>query len=115
MAVATVTKPGCAFAFPAAAVEAKLRDALLDSVKSTAAMHGIVLPATTADQYAAAAHLDSLGVVDLLCDVEPIVGFQLKECIVKSGGYNSINEAISHVMPRIELAWQKHSNKGAKK
>ena len=115
MAVATITRPGSTAAFPGAAVEAKLRDALLDSMKSTAAMHGIALPATISDQYAASAHLDSLGVVDVLCDVEPIVGFQLKECIVKSGGYNSINEAISHVMPRIESAWQKQVNKGAQK
>ena len=115
MAVATITKPGSTVAFPAAAVEAKLRGALLESVKSTAALHGITLPATTAGQYAASVHLDSLGVVDLLCDAEPIVGVQLKDSIVKSGGYHSINEAISHVMPRIESAWQKHASKGAKK
>jgi hypothetical protein len=87
----------------------------LASVKSTAALHGTILPATTADQYAASVHLDSLGVVDLLCDTEPIVGVELKDSIVKSGGYHSINEAISHVMPRIESAWQKHAGKGAKK
>lgn len=115
MAVATITKPGGSVTFPVAAVEAKLRGTLMDSMKSTAALHGIALPTTTAGQYAASVHLDSLGVVDLLCDVEPIVGFELKESIVKSGGYNSINEAISHVMPRIEAAWQKHASKGAKK
>ena|SRR5437867_13324212 len=111
----TITKAGGMVAFPAAMVEATLRGGLLDSVKSTAALHVIALPATTAGQYAASVHLDSLGVVDLLCDVEPIVGFQLKDSIVKSGGYNSINEAISHIMPRIESAWQKHASKGAKK
>jgi hypothetical protein len=115
MAVATITKPGRAVAFPAAAIEAKLRGALLVSVKSTAALHGTALPATAAGLYAASVHLDSLGVVDLLCDVEPIVGFQLNDSIVKSGGYHSINEAITHVVTRIESAWQKHANKGAKK
>jgi hypothetical protein len=115
MTVATITKPSTTASFPAAAVEAKLRGALLDSVKSIAAMHGIALPATTAGQYATSVDLDSLCVVDLLCEVEPIVGFELKDSIVKSGGYHSVNEAISHVMPRIESAWQKHANKGAKK
>ena len=115
MAVATIAKLGSQVAFPAADVEAKLRDALLESVKSSAALHGIALPTTTEAQYAASVHLDSLGVVDLLCDAEPIVGFQLKDSIVKSGGYHTINEAISHVMPRIELAWRKHARLGAKK
>ena len=115
MAVNTVTKPSSTVAVPAAAVEAQLRNALLEAVKSTAALHGIALPATTTGQCAASVHLNSLGVVNLLCEVEPIVGFQLNDSIVKSGGYNSINEAIGHVMPRITAAWQKHSSKGAKK
>lgn len=115
MAVATITQPAGAVTFPAAAVEVKLRGALLESVKSTAALHGIALPTTTAGQYAASVHLDSLGVVDLLCDVEPIVGFPLKDSIVKSGGYHSINEAISHVMPRVNSAWQKHASQEDKK
>jgi hypothetical protein len=115
MAVLTTTKPSTTVVFPTAAVEGKLRSALLDSVKSTAALHDIALPNTTAGQYSAAVHLDSLGVVDVLCDVESIVGFPLKDSIVKSGGYNSIDEAIGHVMPRIEAAWQKQASKGAKK
>jgi hypothetical protein len=115
MAVATITRPGGSATFPAAAVENKLRGALLDSVKSTAAFQGVALPTTTTGQYAAPVHLDSLSVLDLLCDVEPIVGFELKDSIVKSGGYKSINETITHIMPRIEAAWQKHASKGAKK
>jgi hypothetical protein len=115
MAVATIPKAGSKTSFPAASVETKLRGVLLESVQSTAGLHGIALPATTAGQFAASVHLDSLGVVDLLCEVEPIIGFELKDSIVKSGGYNSINEAITHVMPRIEAAWQKHASKGGKK
>ena len=114
MTVATISKPSIATAFPSVAVEAALRSALLESAKSTAALHGIALPATTTGQCAASVHLDSLGVVALLCEVEPIVGFELKDSIVKSGGYNSIDEAINHVLPRIEIAWQKHANKGGK-
>jgi hypothetical protein len=116
MEVATVTaKPGQTTAFPVSAVEANLRAALLEAVNSTVALHGIALPAATTDQYAAAVHIDSLVVVDLLCGVEPIVGFELNDSIVKPGGYKSIDEAIGHVMPRIESAWHKHAKKGAKK
>lgn len=110
----TIAKPAAA-AFPAAAVGAKLRSALLDFVKSTAALHGIALPPGTTNQYSAAVHLDSLSVVDVLCDIEPIVSFPLKDSIVKPGGYGSIDEAIAHVLPRIEAAWKKHAGIGAKK
>jgi acyl carrier protein len=75
----------------------------------------LALPDTTAGQYAAVVQIDSLCAVELLCEVEPIIGFELKDSIVRSGGYRSINEAISHVMPRIEAAWHKHAKKGAKK
>jgi hypothetical protein len=115
MAVATITKPGSTAAFAAAAVEAKVRCGLLDFAISTAAMHGVTLPATTAGQCAASVNLDSLGVVELLCEIEPIIGFELKDSIVKSGGYKSVDEAVSRIMPRIESAWQKHTNKDAKK
>lgn len=115
MAVDTITRLGTTTAFPGASVETKLRDALLESVKSTASLQGISLPSSTPAQCAASVHLDSLEVVNLLCEVEPIVGFELKDSIVKVGGYHSINEAIGHVMPRIEAAWQKHVSKGGKK
>jgi|SRR5258708_2449883 hypothetical protein len=114
MAVATIAKPGSTADFPATAVEAKLRSALLDFMQSTAAMQGLALPATAAGQFAAPVHLDSLGVVDVLCEIEPILGFELKDSIVKSGGYNSIDEAIGHLKPQIESVWQKQASKGAK-
>jgi hypothetical protein len=115
MVVETVADPGRTMAFPGASVEAKLRSALLGSMKSTASLHGISLPSTTPEQYTASAHLDSLEVVNLLCEIEPIVGFELKDNLVKVGGYHSIGEAIVHLMPRIEAAWQKRQSKGGKK
>lgn len=115
MAIATISKPSSAGIFPSQAVESKLRGALLQSVQSTAAVQGIALPPTNAEQCATRIHLDSLEVVDLLCDVESIVGFELKDSIVKAGGYQSINEALAHVLPRIEAAWLKRVGKGGSK
>lgn len=115
MLVDAIAKPGDTKAFPKAAVEAKLRDALLVSAKSDAALRGIQLPADPAGQAAASVHLDSLDVVSLLCDVEPIVGFELKESLVLAGGYGSVNEAMEHLMPRIEKTWEKNGKKGGKK
>ena len=115
MATTTIEKPKVIVAFPAMAVEAKLRETLLESVQSISALHGIELPQSTVAKYAVRVRLDSLGVVELLCEVEPIVGFELKDSIVRSGGYDSINEAVSHLMPRLEAAWRRHGSKGAKK
>jgi hypothetical protein len=115
MSIDATVKPPSTTAFPKGAVEAKLRDALLESAKSDAAVRGVQLPADPAGQAAASVHLDSLDVVSLLCDVEPIVGFELKDSLVQAGGYSSVNEAMEHLMPQIERAWVKNSKKGGKK
>jgi hypothetical protein len=113
MAVETIVKP--AKAFPKAGVEAKLHDLLLDVVTADAQLKGIALPVDKAGKYAASIRLDSLAVVDLLCGLEPVVGFELKESLVKAGGYKSINDAVGHLMPRIETAWTKQGSAGGKK
>jgi acyl carrier protein len=115
MAIDTITKPETTTTFPKVAVEAKLRDALLESAKSDALLKEIALPADPVGQAAATVRLDSLDVVSLLCEIEPIVGFELKDHLVRAGGYNSVNQAMDHLMPRIETAWEKNGNKGGKK
>jgi acyl carrier protein len=115
MSVDTITMTGSTVTFPKAGVEAKLRDALMESAKSDTSLKGIQFPIDTVGQAAALVHLDSLDVVSLLCDIEPLVGFELKDSLVQAGGYNSINRAIEHLMPRIEKAWEKNCNKGGKK
>jgi hypothetical protein len=115
MAVDTIVKTAPSKAFPKADVEAKLRDLLLDAVTTDAQLKGIAFPADKPGKYAASIRLDSLGVVDLLCGLEPTVGFELKESLVKAGGYKSIDDAVGHLMPRVESAWTKHGSAGGKK
>jgi hypothetical protein len=115
MPIDTIARPETTIAFPKAAVEAKLRDALLASANSEALLKGIKLPSDLPGQAAASVRLDSLDVVSLLCDIEPIVGFELKDHLVRAGGYNSVNQAMEHLMPRIETAWEKNGHKGGKK
>ena len=116
MTVATITKPGLiASAFPKAEVEAKLKTALLGAAQSDAAIKSITLPPDAAGQTAASVRLDSLDIVSLLCVIEPILKFELKDSLVRSGGYSSVNQAMDHLMPRIEKAWEKNASKGAKK
>jgi hypothetical protein len=116
MVVVTVLKQGAtAPAFPKAAVEAKLKKVLLGAVQSEAALKGVALPVDTAGQAAASVRLDSLDVVSLLCEIEPIMKFELKDSLVRTGGYASVNQALDHLMPRLEKAWERNTSKGAKK
>jgi hypothetical protein len=115
MPVETIVKPATTKAFRGAAVEAKLRDLLLEAVTTDAQLKGLALPADKPGKFAAGIHLDSLGVIDLLCGLEPVVGFELKDSLVKAGGYKSINDAVEHLMPRIEKAWSKNGSAGVKK
>jgi hypothetical protein len=99
-----------------AAVEAALRGELLHSVESIAAIHGVAMPAGLAQQASMSIHIDSLVVVELLCSVEPVLGgATLRDHVVKAGGYGSIDEAVGHLMPRIEKEWTKHQSKAGKK
>ena len=93
--------------FPLADVQACLLAELTDLAQSEALIRGIALPAAPPALAKMAIPLDSLSVVAVLCEVEPILGFELKDNVVKTGGYASIEAALDHMMPRIEKAWVK--------
>jgi len=109
----TAPPPAPALApFPAAAVEASLRAELLEAIKAEALIKGAALPVAPADLAKAPVPIDSLVAVCILCAVEPIVGFELPESVVRAGGYVSVESALGHMLPRIENEWIKR--KGAK-
>ncbi len=113
MVTTTLAPPPIKIApFPLAAVEAKLRDELVEAVKIEASIRGIALPAAPADIAKASVLVDSLVVVAILCAVEPIVGFELSESVVRAGGYTSVDSALGQLLPRLEKEWTK--KKGAK-
>jgi hypothetical protein len=113
MATTTLAPPAVKIApFPLAAVEAKLRDELVEAVKIEASIRGMALPPAPADIAKASVHVDSLVVVSILCAVEPIVGFELPESVVRAGGYTSVDSALGQLLPRLEKEWTK--KKGAK-
>lgn len=99
--------------FPAVRVEACLRAELEQLARGEAAARGMVLPVGAALGGAPIA-LDSLGVVDTLCAIEPVVGFELKESIVRSGGYDSIDAVVADLMPRISRAWDRRKPERSK-
>jgi hypothetical protein len=99
-------------AFPRVAVANCLRDELVESVKEDASIRGISLPATLQEIISLPTQVDSLVVVAILCAIEPIVGFELSENLVRTGGYRSVVTALDHLLPRIEKEWMK--KKGVK-
>jgi hypothetical protein len=96
-------------AFPAAALEACLRDELIHIVQSSAELHGQVLPSAPAAIVTAPYPIDSLDVVGILCKLDELVGFDLPHGVVRAGGYEAIDQAIHDLMPRIEKVWVKRN------
>jgi hypothetical protein len=104
MATIAPLKPAVAV-FPKGDVVAALTAELIDVARSEAQVRGIALPPDAPKVIKAAVPLDSLSVVDTLCALEPVVGFELRDQIVRTGGYDSIEAALDHLVPRIERAW----------
>lgn len=106
--MATLAPPAPAVtAFPTAAVEACFRDELIETIKSLAKIKGLSLPTAPAQIATTSVQIDSLVCVEILCAVEPIVGIELPEKVVKAGGYGSIDAAIKNLIPCIEKEWKK--------
>lgn len=100
-------------AFPMKAVLDALTNELMSVAQSEAQVRGITLSSTPGSAVKAAVPMDSLTVVDALCVLDAVVGFKLKENIVQTGGYDSVEAALQNMIPKIEKAWlRKH---GAKK
>lgn len=91
--------------FPRAAVEVCLRDELIETVKAEAAVKGVALPSAPVDIAKTSFQVDSLVAVSILCTVEPIVGFELPDSVVRAGGYASVDSALADLVPRIEAQW----------
>lgn len=106
--MATIAPPAPATkTFPASKVEAGLRAELHNTIKQSAKFKGISIPSDPKQLETIPYQIDSLVCVDILCAIEPIVGFELPEKVVRTGGYGSIDSAIKHLMPRIQKEWNK--------
>jgi acyl carrier protein len=84
-----------------------LRAELIHIVESRAELQGQALPSTPAATVAGPFPLDSLEVVEILCTLDELLGFELPDRVVRAGGYNTIDQAIGQLLPGIEKEWQK--------
>jgi hypothetical protein len=108
---AALASPAKSAPFPKAAVEACLRNELIETVKAEAVVKRVALPSAPADIANTSFHVDSLVVVSILCTVEPIVGFELPDSVVRAGGYGSVDTALAQLLSRIEEQWIKKGGK----
>lgn len=99
-------------AFPMAEVEARLRCELIAAVKQASELGGAPWPQETDAPCAASIEIDSLVAVEILCAVEPVLRFELPPSVVRPGGYGSIDEAVEHLIPKIEREWRKRKGRG---
>lgn len=93
--------------FPEQQVEAMLLEELLCAAESEASMRGIILPQNPAVAVLAPIPIDSLVAVELLCAVEPMLGFAPRDATVRTGGYGSVKDALDHLIPRLKKQWHK--------
>lgn len=52
--------------------------------------------------------IDSLVVVEVLLELETQVPFELPESLVQAGGYDSVDEVVQHLMPKLQKRWSEH-------
>ncbi len=98
-------------AFPKAEVEASLREELTAAAKMEAELRGASWPADAAAQGAAPLRVDSLVAVGVLCAVEPVLGFGLSGSVVRAGGYESVDQAVGHLIPGLEGEWRRRQGR----
>lgn len=110
-----VTRTPAAVSFPAHAVTDCLRAELTKVVREDATLTGRVLPLEASALSHMSVELDSLRVVSILCQLDELLGFKVKDAVVKDGGYTSIATALGHLIPRIEREWSRHVSKVTKR
>jgi acyl carrier protein len=105
MPIIATTKSEAPTAFPAAAIEASIRDFLAQQGAMQAVLGGAVATGGTIGPQPV---IDSLFVVEILLELETKVPFELPDNLVRAGGYNSVDEVVQDLMPKLEQRWSKH-------
>jgi acyl carrier protein len=99
-------------AFPAAAIEEKLRNFFMQKIQVQSQLRGfeMIEEITTDGLQIFEPDIDSITAVTVLCELETLVPFHLPENIIKYGGYQNIDECIEDIIAKLQLRWKKHFN-----
>ena len=104
--MATMLKESLSVVFPAAEVEACIRDALADEAADQAILRpGRAATATPVAPRPWEPEIDSLVVVEVICAVEELLGIEIPATFSPKGGYDSVEARINDLMPEVKAAW----------
>jgi hypothetical protein len=102
--MATLLKQSRSAVFPAAQVEACIRDALAVQ----AADQAVLRPGRAAQSAAPRSwepEIDSLVVVEVICAVEELLGIDLPATFSPKGGYDGVEACIDDLISEARVAW----------
>lgn len=106
--MATLTNPHESTpAFPAAVVEACIRDELQRQADGQALLR---LPKPS-DSPKWEPEIDSLVVVEIICAVEDLLNVSLPETFTPRGGYDSVEDCIADVVAAASAVWHEVTKK----
>ena len=109
MTEVTTAETETAPAFPAEQIESSIRKYLASEVETQAKLHGGGTASGGSGSSAGPEPvIDSLVVVSVLCEVETIFPFDLPESLVEEGGYDTVDDVIEDIMPKLEKRWRRH-------
>jgi acyl carrier protein len=104
MTTTTATKLRTAASpFPAKEIEACIRDFLAAEAAVQADLHGTRSATRTVEPI-----IDSLVFVELLAKLESTIPFALPDSLIQAGGYASVDEVVTDLVPKLERCWAKH-------
>lgn len=86
---------------------AALKRTLIDMVRDDAVRKEVILPDDDHQILSVQIEIDSLSAVETLASLDTILPFEVGQCVVQAGGYNSIQSALDHMLPRIRQEWEK--------
>jgi len=91
--------------FPAAQIESQLRAQLAAEAKVQAQLRGTGSGPSLRRSSKAEPEIDSLVAVEALTVIECFVPFELPESLIRPGGYTSVNDFISDLLPKVNNQW----------
>ena len=104
--MATMLKESPSVVFPAAEVEACIRDSLADQAADQAILRlDRAAKATPVKARSWEPEIDSLVVVELICAVEELLGIEIPATFSPKGGYDSAEACVNDLMSEAKAAW----------
>jgi acyl carrier protein len=92
--------------FPAAEVEARIRDSLAHQATDQAVLRpSRPISPGTIDSPSWEPEIDSLVAVEVICAVEEFLGIRLPATFTPKGGYDSVGACVNDLISEAKVAW----------